>query len=134
MATKLLPKGFDTALVYECPNCGADWTESVEFTQKIGKILCGCRYVLELMPVKSVTCEASFAGKLPASHPTKPKSAPAHSSNVDATTEVEAITALTGLGWKRKDAYKVVRKLGGLYIGESSGFVQYVLRASHIKC
>lgn len=120
---KLKPVSFDTWLGYECPNCQTEYTESLEYVQKMGKILCGCGKVLQLERVDSIECSPVY--KL--SQPIKPKEAakPTEQHHLD------ALSALEALGWKKKEAWRQVCTLNRQYVGPEKDFAEYVIREVH---
>tara|TARA_R110000824_G_scaffold121598_1_gene277802 strand:- start:1445 stop:1945 length:501 start_codon:yes stop_codon:yes gene_type:complete len=56
----LKPKAVEMYPVYICDDCSSRHCETLEYVNKIGKILCGCGKVLELKPIETFKVSPVF--------------------------------------------------------------------------
>ena len=129
--SKLKPSSFDVYPIYKC-DCGSEWNEEIKFTQKIGKILCGCGKVLVIEPIEFIDCIPQYKQ----SHPNKQQIvSPKNSENKKKNSrEIKLATeVLTTLGWKSKKARPLVNELSNSYSGDWEDFSEYVIREAHAK-
>ena len=58
------PKSVEIYPVYICTNCESRHCESLDYVRKIGKILCGCGYVIDLTPIETFKVSPVFKSKM----------------------------------------------------------------------
>lgn len=129
--SKLKPSSFDVYPIYEC-DCGCDFNEEIIFTQKIGKILCGCGKVLVIEPIESIDCIPRYKQSQPIQQQVVPPPI-CKKINIDNKAIKHAIEALVMLGWKSKKAANLVKQLSNSYSGDWNNFSEYVVRQVHAK-
>ena len=125
---KLKPSSFDVYPIYEC-DCGCDFNEEIIFTQKIGKILCGCGKVLVIEPIESIDCIPRYKQSQPIQQQVVPP--PICKKIINNKAIKQATEALVMLGWKSKKASNLVKQLSNSYSGDWDNFVRQV-HAKHI--
>jgi Holliday junction resolvasome RuvABC DNA-binding subunit len=84
----------DAYPVYMCEKCQSEYSESVDYVNKIGKILCICGEIIKTDPIKSVVL--SFGKK---------------SSETQETSQYDIepyVNGLVNMGWKKSEARKVI--------------------------
>ena len=129
--SKLKPSSFDVYPIYEC-DCGCDFNEEIIFTQKIGKILCGCGKVLVIEPIESIDCIPRYKQSQPIQQQVAPT--PIRKKiNINNKAIQQAVEALTMLGWKSKKADNLVKQLSDSYSGDWDNFSEHVIRQVHAK-
>lgn len=89
---KLKPSYYEVYPVYTCPNCGAEWQQSIEETVFPAGILCFCDEQLHLETIEDVKVNASFSSVK--TNPPKP----------DDDVFNTVVSALIGLGYKKSEA------------------------------
>lgn len=102
------PKSVEIYPVYICSDCGSRHSESLDYVKKVGKILCGCGYVLELTPIETFKVSPVFKSKKalspqpPKLIATKHKKEPPQ-QKLSYSIE-QAVLLLTSLGFKKTEA------------------------------
>ena len=105
------PKSVEVYPVYICPECDGRYCESLEYVNKVGKIICSCGQLLDLDPIKTFNISPVYNNKTqrqkkkkkPEFKPIKQKS---DSRNID-----RCIDLLVSLGWKKGEAKSRVNKI-----------------------
>ena len=57
------PKSVEVYPVYVCPKCDSKHTETLDYVNKVGKILCYCNQVMELEPIKTFKITPVYANQ-----------------------------------------------------------------------
>ena len=127
------PKSVEVYPVYICPDCHARYCESLEYINKVGKILCSCKKVLELDPIETFRMQPIYksdvSSKISEITPVPP---PKQDKDISDTWEkaIEkskdqkigkeefemALDLLVSLGWKKKEASDKVKKISRQWI------------------
>lgn len=67
------PKSVEVYPNYFCPKCGSKNTESLEYVNKVGKILCSCNHVIVLDKIKTFNIKAIYEETRKNNNNNKPK-------------------------------------------------------------
>ena len=100
--TKLLPKGYEVQLIYECSNCGCEHYCSVEESVFPAGIKCYCGENIRLEPIDNTRLILSPKNKR-VKKKSQQKNTPQH---VNSELFNDVVSALVNLGYKKKEAEK----------------------------
>lgn len=101
------PISTDIFLTYQCPNCECEWSFTPKQVQMVGKMFCNnCETLTLFEPLRSVDVTPNYGGSAPrlTEIPLKTE------SKALTSVQEDAIMALTGLGFGKKEATDFVTK------------------------
>ena len=99
----LKPSKANVDLIYTCPQCKSEhWVKPKE-TRLVGKILCSCDTLMELMPIVKVNVDPVYEVK------EQPEVVLTHKTTKKVGgLEQQAIEQLIGFGWTQTEAKKLL--------------------------
>ena len=104
--TKLLPKGYEVQLIYECANCGCEHYCSVEESVFPAGIKCYCGENIRLEPIDNTRLILSPKNKR-VKKKTQQQNKPKHT---DSQMFNDIVSALVNLGYKKTEAVKKAKE------------------------
>ena len=118
------PKSVEVYPVYICPECHSRYCESLEYVNKVGKILCCCGNLLQLDKIKTISMNPIYEDEKPEVSikkqekefkPIKQDSPENNSSHID-----RCIQLLVELGWKKREATTRVKEIYKSWIAQTN--------------
>jgi len=136
------PKSVQVSPVYVCEKCDSNHYESIEYVNKIGKILCECGEVISLRPILNFKVRPVYANSERVVNkkehinktkedkkeiketecPAKPEPPPVHNEEIkqgqifDSDEMFEqSVDFLISLGYKKKEAKKLINSKSKLF-------------------
>ena len=109
------PKSVEVYPVYICPECHSRYCESLEYVNKVGKILCCCGNLLQLDKIKTIRMNPIYEDEKPEVNikkqekdfkPIKQERSEISSVHIDRCIEL-----LVELGWKKREAKSKVNEI-----------------------
>ena len=79
--------GFQVQLKYTCPKCQFEHLESIDYVNKVCKILCGCGELIELNKINKIKITPEYQEQKPKTECQKPHTTPKQESKSDMMIE-----------------------------------------------
>tara|TARA_R110000824_G_scaffold202082_1_gene386252 strand:+ start:57 stop:452 length:396 start_codon:yes stop_codon:yes gene_type:complete len=108
MINNLKPDKSEVCLIYSCPDCGQEWSQTLEEVKFVGKIICYCDAKMKFEPVKDVHITIEYRDDQEKDSKENKENKENKESKKESNFE-DVIVSLSNMGFKRSEAKKLVK-------------------------
>jgi len=137
------PKSVEVHPVYKCNECGSRHCESLDYVNRIGKIICGCGNLITLDPIQTFKISPVYKNLATTKDEKKQSihniqiNTSKNSKPLKKEYSEKCVSLLVSLGWKKRESKKIVSQVFNLWkremkLGVNSRnfeeFISYLMR------